>query len=357
MSQTTVVKSFADLPQLLSLDDLPPGPDEASEEPASPPAIPDGSIEAVAESEATIDLGDLLAELEAASVTLAAVARQDAETRSLALRDLERYDVLAATLYQAEQAHDRARELHGRAMSLADQAFASEARDAAVRVAAVAERSLTVAARLVTERRDELVRLTAQVDLERLLAERQRQQEAETARAAEAERARRLSGALAEASEALHAGRIEEAKALAGHVCSEEPDNVEAASLLTIIAQREVAVKTIAADEVLWAVRRELRRDPAEAVARLETLDVDGLPMMLAAQVFGEWARAGSRLCRERGTAQPLRYAPDPGRGAIIARDSSRGEYVVVSALGMGPSWKVGTVVSERQVRRARPLR
>jgi hypothetical protein len=357
MSQTTVVKSFADLPQLLSLDDLPPGPDEASEEPEPAPEIPDSSIDPVVETEATIDLGDLLAELEAASATLAAVARQDAETRSLALRDLERYDALAATLYQAEQAHDRARELHGRAQALADQAFASEARGAAVRVAAVAERSLAVAARLASERRDELERLAGQVDLERLLAERQRQQEAETARAAEAERARRLSGALAEASAALEAGRIEEAKALAGHVSSEDPDNAEAASLLTIIAQREMAVKTIAADEALWAVRRDLRRDPAEAIARLETLDVDGLPMTLASQVFGEWARAGSRLCRERGTAEPLRYAPDPGRGAIIARDPNRGEYVVVSALGMGPAWKVGTVVGERQARRARPLR
>src|SRR6187402_493041 len=99
MSQTTVVKSFADLPRLLSLDDLPAGSDEAIEEPATPPAIPDNSIEPVAESGVTIDLGDLLAELEAASATLAAVARQDAETRSLALRDLERYDALAATLY------------------------------------------------------------------------------------------------------------------------------------------------------------------------------------------------------------------------------------------------------------------
>ena len=64
MSQTTVVKSFADLPQLLSIDDLPPGPDEASEEPAPAPAIPDGTIELVAESDASFDLGDLLAELE-----------------------------------------------------------------------------------------------------------------------------------------------------------------------------------------------------------------------------------------------------------------------------------------------------
>jgi hypothetical protein len=357
MTQTTVVKSFADLPQLLSLEDLPPGPDEATHEPTPQPLVPNSPVERVTDSDAAIDLADLLAELEAASATLATVARQDEETRNLALRDLERYDALAATLDQAEQVHDRARELHVRAQILADQAFAVEARDAAVRVTTVAERSLAVAARLAAERRAELEQLAAQVDLERLLAERRRQHEVETARAAAAERARRLSGALAEASEALQAGRIEEAKALAGHVCSEDPDNAELASLLTIIAQREMAVKTIAADEALWAVRRELRRDPAGTIARLETLDVDGLPMTLAAQVFGEWARAGSRLCRERGDAEPLRYAPDPGRGAIIARDSSRGEYVVVTALGMGPSWKVGTVVGERQVRRARPLR
>jgi hypothetical protein len=285
------------------------------------------------------------------------VARQDQETRALALRDLERYDAVAESLRQAEQARDRASELRVRAELLAAEAFASEARVAAERVVTLATRSEAVATRHADDCRTELVQLSNKLDLERLLAERRRQEEAETARAAEAERARRLSGALAEASAALEAGRIEEAKALAGHVSSEDPDNAEAASLLTIIAQREMAVKTIAADEALWAVRRELRRDPTEAIARLEALDVDGLPSILAAQVFGEWARACSRLCRERGTAEPLRYAPDPGRGAIIARDPNRGEYVVVSALGMGPAWKAGTVVGERQVRRARPLR
>jgi hypothetical protein len=55
-------------------------------------------------------------------------------------------------------------------------------------------------------------------------------------------------------------------------------------------------------------------------VARLEAIDVDGLPEDVARQVFGEWARTCARLCRERGIAEPLRYAPDPGRGAVIAR-------------------------------------
>src|SRR4051794_933514 len=106
MSQTTVVKSFADLPQLISLDDLPPGPDEAGVEPAPPPTTADNAIECGTDSGVTIDLSDLLAELEAASATLAAVARQDAESRSLALRDLERHDALAAMLLQAEQVHE-----------------------------------------------------------------------------------------------------------------------------------------------------------------------------------------------------------------------------------------------------------
>lgn len=92
-------------------------------------------------------------------------------------------------------------------------------------------------------------------------------------------------------------------------------------------------------------------------MGRLAALDVDGLPDPLSRQVFGEWARACARLCRERGLVEPLRYAPDPGRGAVIARESPDGSYVVVSALGMGPGWQVGSVVAERQVRRARPLR
>ena len=58
-----------------------------------------------------------------------------------------------------------------------------------------------------------------------------------------------------------------------------------------------------AAEEALWAARREYRRDPEAAVARLETLDVDGLPEDVARQVFGEWARTCARLCRERGIA------------------------------------------------------
>src|SRR4051794_4798929 len=116
MSQTTIVKSFADLPQLLNFDELPPGPAEAPNETLLGEFVLDSAIESAEQAEPTFDLADLLAELEAASATLAAVARQDDETRALAVRDLEQYDTLAVTVRQAEHAHERAAELRRRAV-------------------------------------------------------------------------------------------------------------------------------------------------------------------------------------------------------------------------------------------------
>jgi hypothetical protein len=192
-----------------------------------------------------------------------------------------------------------------------------------------------------------------------MLAARRRQAEAEAekAKAAEAERAGRLSGALAQAREALEFGRYEEAKAVLGAAANEFPGNAEIASLLSNIAQRERIVKVDEAEDALWDARRAWRRDPAAAVARLEALDTGSLPEPLARQVFGAWAQACARLCHERGLAEPLRYAPDPGRGAVIAREQPGSPYTVVSALGLGAGWRPGSPVAERQARRARPLR
>lgn len=215
----------------------------------------------------------------------------------------------------------------------------------------------TAAALIVRQCRDDAERLAGELDLERLLAERRRAEEAEHAKAAGAERARRLAGALAEAKEALAAGRFEEAQAVLGTLTRDYPDNADVASLVESMRRAERHVKVNAAEEALWLARRETRRDPAAVVARLQVLDVDGLPDDLSRQVFGEWARACSRLCRERGLMEPLRYSPDPGRGAVIARGAADEPYVVVSALGLGPAWQPGSVVSERQIRRARPLR
>ena len=348
MSQSLVVKSFANLPELLQHDQPREEPTEAHS--ADPLVTSDDGA-------AAPDLASLLAELEAAGAALATIARQDQEVRSIALRDLERYDGLIGQQREAERAAQRAQQVGREAETLAETAFTEEARAAAQRVARLADQAEAAAALIADQRRAAAESLAARLDLDRLLAERRREEEAGKARAAAAERAGRLSGALAGAEAALRAGRFEEAKALLGSAGKENPENADVASLLNMIVERELAVKTTAAEEALWTVRREYRREPAQAVERLAALDLTGLPELLTRQIFGAWARACARLCRERGLTEPLRYAPEPGRGVIIAREHAAAPYTVVSALGMDPTWQVGSPISEREVRRARPLR
>lgn len=348
MSRSHIIKSFAELAEALNLD----GPSVAQAAAASE-QFP---ITAIEPAEA-IDFASLLAELEAASATLTTVLRQDRETRALALRELEQYDALVGRQHEAEAVCERARQVRNDAEALSNDAFAEEARAQAKQVANVAGQAEAAAQRSAEQWRQEAEQLARQLDLERLLAERRRQEETDKAKAAEAEKAQRLFGALAQVRETLEAGRLEEAKGLLGPLDKDYPGNPDVTSLLTIVSQRELTVKVNATEEALWSARRSLRRDPAAAVATLATIDVQGLPEPLARQVFGEWARACARLCHEREIAEPLRYAPDPGRGAVIARETPDGGYVVISAMGMGPEWETGKAVGDRQVRRAHPLR
>lgn len=353
MSQSIIVRSFAELGELLGADEPETAlPDEQS---GSVAEVTGSQVSVAVEGHAP-DLTNLLAQLEAATSTLATLARQDQEARTLALRDLERYEGLTRQADEARQAEERAYRVQLDASALVATAFTDEAREAAERVVSLATQAEAVAGQVAAERQAEAERLAGRPDVEKLIAERQRKEEEEKARAAEIAASRRLSGALASARESVEAGRFEEARTLLGSVASENPGNADVASLEEMIAQRELAVKVRIAEEALWQARREYRQDLAAAITRLTALDVDGLPSPLASQVFGEWARACSRLCREQGIAEPLRYAPNPGRGAVLAREST-GQYVVVSALGMGSAWQPGEPVDERQVRRARPLR
>jgi hypothetical protein len=348
MSHSITLKSFAELAEALNIEELMPDEDEAPVEQLQSSGNPAAD---------NPDLKALLADLETASATLATIVRRDEEARAVAMRDLERYDSLVARRREAEQAQERASQVRREAERLSEGAFAEEARARAAEVVRTAIQAEIAAIDATKHWKREAEQLAAQLDLERLLAERRRLEEAEKAKAAEAEKARRLAGALARARAALEAGRDEEAQGLLGHLAKDFPGNPEISSLRTIIAQREMAVKVSAAEDALWEARRLYRREPADAVTRLERLDIDGLPEPLARQVFGEWARACARLCRECELVEPLRYAPDPGRGAVIAREQADGSYVVISALGMGAGWNAGSAVSERYVRRARPLR
>jgi hypothetical protein len=336
-----IAHSFAEMAQYLNLAELSPGPaEQINDDPEPEPQV-----------EPTGELAELLAQLQSAGATLATVIRRDQESKALALTELDRYEALLAQCAQAEAAAERAHRIAADAETIAANAFADEARDAALQVARVAAEAESQAAQLLQATREEADQLAEHLDLDRLRVERQRQNE----RAAEVERTRRLSDALRRARAALDAGRFEEAKAVLGPAGNENPDNADVASLLDSIAQGELTVKAEQTEDVLHQALFEFRQDAASALARLEALDVDGLPEPLARQVFGGWARVCAWRCRELGL-EPLRFAPFPGRGAVIARESSEAPYTVFSALGMGLRWSNGSPVSDSAVERSRPL-
>jgi hypothetical protein len=341
-----VLKSFAELEAFFPACDPVAGPNPDKVDEPVPGAQGAGS-----------DLSALLRELETAGTALARIIVRDQEERALAARDLARYDALVAQQREADHARERAGQIRREAEAFAELAYAEDARAEAARIVAIAQTAEEVAIQHATRWREEAARLAGELNLERLLAVRRRQEEIEKAKAAAAERARRLSEVLARARSALEAGQLAEAQGLIGLLSTEDPDNPEIASLQEIIARRELAVKVAAAEEAIQAARRDYRRDPTGVVARLTTLDVDGLPRELSRQVFGEWARACRRLCRAHELVEPLRYAPDPGRGAILAKECADREYVVVSTLGLGSEWQVGRAVAARIVEGARPLR
>ncbi len=141
-----------------------------------------------------------------------------------------------------------------------------------------------------------------------------------------------------------------------GLLAKDHPDSADITSLQHIIRQRALAVKVGTADAALRAARRLYRLTPAEAVARLERVDLQGLPQDLLHQISGVWAAACARLCQARGVTAPLlRYLPAPAHGVVVAREQE-GCYRVVSSLGAS-DWEPGSLVPETLLRQARPLR
>lgn len=344
MSKHVVLKSFAELALALRLEALPDEP------------MPGRPCEMVERGNGvpTVDIDHLMRDLEAACGDFQTAVREDEAARAEALQDLERYDALVAALRQAEAAWERAAHLQADAERLAHEAFTGAAREAAQRAVSTAEYAASVTAALIAERQAAIEQMASHLDLARLLAERQRQQEAlrqQTEAAARDERTRDLVVAV---QQAIAEGRLEAALALLAN--AKDFESPELTWLRDQVTERICIGRTWAAEQALRLARRTRRHDPAQAVHALETLKVDLLPEALARQVFGEWARACLNLCRERGIEAPLRYAPQLGRGAVLAWDEAQQTHVVVSALGLGPEWAAGQRVDDDVARHARSL-
>jgi hypothetical protein len=353
MSQSIRVHSFTELAELLGVEDL---ESPAADEPESAEIRASGGHDTTPMTDQSVILAGLLARLEAATTTLSSLAQQDQQARETARRDLERYDILTRGAQEAKEARERASRVRREADTLAAKAFTNEAREAAVCVLELAAQAEAVAEQVADERRTAAEIIEQRSDVQKLLVERQKAEDVEKARAAESARAERIAGNLARARDLIGSGALEEAKLLLDSIRHDDPKTAEVAALEECIARRELASRVAAAEQALWLVRRDLRHDPVGAVGRLTTLDIDGLPEPLTKQVFGEWARACSRVCREKGLADPLRYAPNPGRGVVLAHDDA-GRYFVVSSLGMNGHWKAGSLIDEWVVRGSRPLR
>ena len=101
MSQGIVLKSFEELASLFPTEDLPPDLPEVEADDTSADSLHNDGT----------NLANLLTQLEAAGVALARVIVRDQEARTLALRDLERYDALIRQQRDAESARERASQI------------------------------------------------------------------------------------------------------------------------------------------------------------------------------------------------------------------------------------------------------
>jgi len=127
-------------------------------------------------------------------------------------------------------------------------------------------------------------------------------------------------------------------------------------SLADVLRWRERQRLVVPAEDALRDVlRRPYRDDPEATVARLASVQMDGLPDDLARRVFGLWSNACAQLVQQRGWHEPYRYAPATSRGVVFARSTPEGPYEVVSALG-SPEWQPGQLVVGSLPRGAREL-
>jgi hypothetical protein len=370
MSSTTngavILKSFADLPQYLDLETLPPGPpepDEVSGNVDLEPAQRDGNpLDSVTEPSPTAppDLASLVAQLAGVTSRLEAAASEDARARQQATVELAHYEALAAERREAERALAEARRVRMAAELLSRQAFTEHARAQAARDAGVARAAEVACAELMAERTRAADELANRPHLARVIADQRRreQEQADAARRADEERATRLADGIVAARSALADGRVNDARQLLAPLARDFPTNDQVQSVLDVVRWRARSWSSV-------PHRRRCARSAGVSSATTPRVPSLGsptsrskdLPEDLARQVFGVWSNACFQLVQQRGWHEPLRYSVVTSRGAVLVRHTADSPHEVLSALGMGPDWYAGKVVTdERLLRAARPL-
>lgn len=339
MTQPIVLKSLEELGQF---GDLFVSADRASNERALVPV----AVEPIMEP----DLDALADAASRAAEELRELAATDARARQEAEEALGRYRRLQGDATRLERIAQQAAAVAQGADALAARAFDSACRERARAIAAAAAFVAATATNRLDALAAEVQALATREDVGRLLAEEREREEAARRQVEERQREARLQDGIARAEALARDRKFNEARRLLGGLVRGHPNSPSLASCIDRIRRQEWAVKTVQVEEALRQARRLIRREPREAMALLEPLDLSKIPNSLVRQVYGLWLSA----CRSLRLEAALHYSAAFGRGAVLVPTEDSG-LEVVSAIGL-PRWQAGRRLSRAALKGAHPL-
>jgi hypothetical protein len=340
VNQRIVLRSLEELGRFA--DSLVPS-DLPSNERALVPVVVEPALEP--------DLDTLAEAASRGAQELRQLAAADSRARREAEEALVRYRRMQGDSARLQRIAGEAQMVADQAVMLAQNAFEPVCRERAGAVA-------TTAAMVAATARDRLASVAAEVeavaareDVARLLAEERQLEEAAVRQAEERQREARLQDGIARAEALANDRKFNEARRLLGKLVTAHPDSPALASFIDRIRRQEWAVKTQRLEEAVRQAHRLIRREPREAIALLEPLDLSGMPDTLVRQAYGCWLTA----CRYLGLESPIHYPAAFGRGAVLVPTGDNG-LEVVSAIGLS-HWRPGRRLSRAALKGAQPLR
>jgi tetratricopeptide (TPR) repeat protein len=340
MTECIVIKNLEELGRFSDLF-LPA--DEAEEVRALVPVVTEPTTEA--------DLDALAEAASRAALELRQLAEADAAARQEAEEALAHYRRLQSNAAQLERVAVEADSLADRAANLAEQAFEPNCREKAKEIA-MAVAAVAAAGRYrLSALSLEIASLSVRQDVARLLAEEREREENARREAEERQREARLCEGLARAEALAQEKKSDEALRLLGSLRKIDPSSPVLTSSIEKVRRQQWAVKTIEVEEALREARRLLRREPPQAIALLEPLDLSDMPGPLVRQVYGCWLQA----CRRLKLEGAVHYSPTFGKGAVLV-SADDGRLEVVSAISLR-TWRAGCRFSSAALKGTRPLK
>ena len=334
MNQQIVIHSLEELGQFASL---------ISPEDEPPPPITE-------QVETTSDLAALAAAASRAAAQLQELVERDAVARREAELALTQHHRLQEEIAQLERITGETESVRSKAEELSIRGFDPACRNTAVEVGTVVKAVASTAAATLGRLRDEATTLAQREDVARLIGEEQQRADAVRREEEARQQAEKLRGRVAEAEALVRDGNENEAEELLGQLLTEQPNEPSLASRIDNLRRRIWAVKTLKVEDALREARRLHRREPRQALDRLEAIDLAGMPEELVRQVYGCWLDA----CRRLKLDNAVHYSPAFGKGAVLTPESDE-RLEVVSAIGL-QRWQAGAYFSSSGLRGVRPL-